>query len=180
MSPVSTDDFLSSVFGQTNTDRSQYPGVSDATTPDELNYQYYRNLILNSAYLFKSKGTRKSIETLMALIGAPEALIEFNEYIYLADQRINVRQFNTQFAQISGGTYTQELPTLEAGYTYKIRSIEYTGFTTTTVIQDVNITEDEYPMDVFGYPKAPVNTENYFFDVKTIKMNYGKEASIFP
>jgi len=164
MSPVSTDDFLSSVFGQTNTDRSQYPGISDATTPDELNYQYYRNLILNSAYLFKSKGTRKSIETLMALIGAPDALVEFNEYIYLADQRINVNQFNTQFAQISGGTYTQELPTLEAGNTYRLRNVEYTGFTTTTVIKDVNITKDEYPMDDLGFPKAPPNTEDFFFE----------------
>jgi hypothetical protein len=103
-----------------------------ATTPDELNYQYYRNLVFNSAYLFKSKGTRKSIETLMALIGAPDALVEFNEYIYLADQRINVNQFNTQYAQISGGTYTQEhYQHLMAGNTYMLRGVEYTGFTTT-------------------------------------------------
>ena len=82
----------------------------------------------------------------------------------MADQRINVEQFNTQFAQISGGTYTQELPTLEAGNTYRLRNFEYTGFTTTTVIKDVNITKDEYPMDDLGFPKAPPNTisKKYF------------------
>jgi hypothetical protein len=72
----------------------------NAQTPDELNYQYYRNLILNTAYLFKSKGTRKSIETLMRLIGAPDALVEFNEYVYLADQKININKFNSQLCSV--------------------------------------------------------------------------------
>ena len=103
------------LFGTTNNNASVYPGISQQQTPDELNYQYYRNLILNSAFLFKSKGTRKSIEILMRLIGAPEALVEFNEYVYLADQKINLSQFDTQFAQISGGTYVQQIQILEAG-----------------------------------------------------------------
>ena len=40
---------------------------------------------MNTAYLFKSKGTRKAIEFLFRFIGAPEALVEFNEYVVLAD-----------------------------------------------------------------------------------------------
>jgi hypothetical protein len=94
ISPITEDDFLGSVFGQKNKDNSQFTGTSQKQTPDELNYQYYRNLVLNSAYLFKSKGTRKSIEILLRMVGAPEALTEFNEYIYLADQKINLRQFD--------------------------------------------------------------------------------------
>ena len=46
----------------------------------------------------------------MRLIGAPDALIEFNEHIYLADQRINMVKFDTEFAQLSGGTYVNEAP----------------------------------------------------------------------
>jgi hypothetical protein len=94
-SPITNDDFLGSVFGQKNVDKSAFSGVGQSQTPDELNYQYYKNLVLNSAYLFKSKGTRKSIETLMRLIGAPDALVEFNEYVYLADQKINMSDFNS-------------------------------------------------------------------------------------
>jgi len=165
ISPITNDAFLSSVFGQKNSEPSLYSGLSKSSTPDELNYQYYRNLILNSAYLFKSKGTRKSIEILMRLIGAPDALIEFNEYVYLADQRINLNQFNTQFVSISGGTYVQEIPTLEDGNIFFIFGNKYTGFTTQTIIQDANITIEEYPMDEEGYPRAIDDSEAYFFQI---------------
>ena len=165
ISPISETELLTSVFGTTNNNASVYPGISQQQTPDELNYQYYRNLVLNSAFLFKSKGTRKSIEILMRLIGAPEALVEFNEYVYLADQRINLSQFDTQFAQISGGTYVQQIPILEAGNIFSIFGNTYTGFTTTGDIQDVNITIDEYPMDEYGYPTTPTNSESYFFQM---------------
>jgi len=165
ISPITNDDFLSSVFGQKNSDQSMYSGLSKSSTPDELNYQYYRNLILNSAYLFKSKGTRKSIEVLLRLIGAPEALVEFNEYVYLADQKINLEQFNTQFVNISGGTYVEEIPTLDDGDIFFIFGNPYTGFTTQTTIQDVNITIDEYPMDNEGYPKAIQDSDSYFFQI---------------
>ena len=165
ISPISETELLTSVFGTTNNNASVYPGISQQQTPDELNYQYYRNLVLNSAFLFKSIGTRKSIEILMRLIGAPEALVEFNEYVYLADQRINLSQFDTQFAQISGGTYVQQIPILEAGNIFSIFGNTYTGFTTTGDIQDVNITIDEYPMDEYGYPTTPTNSESYFFQM---------------
>ena len=75
ISPITNDQLLDSVFSAGS---NNFSGLSVGMTPEELNYQYYRNLILNSAYLFKSKGTRKSIEILLRLIGAPEALIEFN------------------------------------------------------------------------------------------------------
>lgn len=162
-SPTTNEDFLSSVFGNTNT--PNYPGYARALTPTELNYQYYRNLILNSAYLFKSKGTRRSVEFLMRLIGAPDALIEYNENIYLADQKINLDQFYYQYAQISGGTYVQSTPSYLPGTTYKIKGQTYTAFTTTDTYSDVNVTLEDYPIDINGYPAAPVNTESYFFQV---------------
>jgi hypothetical protein len=165
ISPITNDEFLSSVFGQKNSPKSNFQGISKSQTPDELNYQYYRNLILNSAYLFKSKGTRKSIEILLRLIGAPEALVEFNEYVYIADQKINLNQFNTQYTQISGGTYLQELPTLDPTNIFSIYGVSFTGFTTTNVIQDVNIDIGEYPIDEEGYPASPIDDENYYFQI---------------
>jgi len=162
-SPITNEDFLSSVFGNTST--PTYPGYARALTPTELNYQFYRNLILNSAYLFKSKGTRRSIEFLLRMIGAPESLIEYNEHIYLADQKINLDQFDYQWAQISGGTYVQNQPGYLAGQTYKIKGRTFTAFTSTQNYEDVSVTLDDYPMDREGFPKAPVNTESYFFQL---------------
>ena len=162
-SPITNEDFLSSVFGNTST--PTYPGYARALTPTELNYAFYRNLILNSAYLFKSKGTRRSIEFMMRLIGAPESLIEYNEHIYLADQRINLDQFAVQFAAISGGTYVESTPSYLPGQTFKIKGKTFTAFTTVDTYTDVQIELDDYPIDIQGYPKAPRDTESYFFQL---------------
>jgi hypothetical protein len=163
ISPISEQDFLESVFGQKNVSQSQFTGVSKPTTPDELNYQFYRNLILNTAYLFKSKGTRKSIENLLKLIGAPDALVEFNENIYLADGKINLEQFNSRFLFISGGTSINEIPVLEPANTFKIQGKIYTGFTTQLDINDANVSLDDYPIDSEGFPYSPPDSEDYFF-----------------
>jgi hypothetical protein len=162
-SPITNEDFLSSVFGNTTT--PTYPGYARALTPTELNYSFYRNLIINASYLFKSKGTRRSVEFLMRLIGAPDALIEFNEHIYLADQRINLDQFYTQWAKISGGTYVENTPSYLPGQTYRIKGKIYNGFTSTATYQDVNIKLEDYPIDAMGFPSAPINTEDYFFQL---------------
>lgn len=162
-SPITDEDFLSSVFGNTST--PTYPGYARALTPTELNYAFYRNLILNSAYLFKSKGTRRSIEFMLRLIGAPESLIEYNEHVYLADQKINLDQFYTQYAAISGGTYVQNTPGYLTNSTFKIKGQTFTAFTTVDTYTDVQIELDDYPVDSEGYPKAPRNTETYFFQL---------------
>ena len=164
ISPITNEDFLSSVFGEKNKNVSEFAGSSQQQTPDELNYQYYRNLILNSAYLFKSKGTRKSVEILLRLIGAPDALVDFNEYIYLAGQRINMDDFNSSYAAISGGTYVKYVPTFDLGETYKVLGVEYTGFTSTAILKDVNVSLSDYPIDSEGYPSTPPNTEDYFYE----------------
>jgi hypothetical protein len=101
----------------------------------------------------------------MRLIGAPDSLIEFNEHIYLADQRINLDQFYTQWASISGGTYVEDTPTYLPGETYKIKGKVYSGFTSTATYEDVNIKLEDYPIDALGFPAAPLNTEDYFFQL---------------
>ena len=163
ISPITNDEFLKSVFGEKNYDASHFTGVATKQTPDELNYQYYRNIILNSAFLFKSKGTRKSIEVLMRLIGAPDALVDFNEYVYVADRRININEFHTKFAQISGGTYIQETPVLDPTNVFSIMGVQYTGYTSSYTIKDANVSRGDYPIDSEGFPQAPDDTEEYFF-----------------
>jgi hypothetical protein len=162
ISPITNENFLSSVYSTTGV--TQYEGYSREFTPTELNYQFYRNLILNSAYLFKSKGTRRSIEFTMRLVGAPDALIEFNEHVYLADQRINMSQFDQQFAQITGGTYTEIITEYVPGDLFKIYGEEYTAFTSSSEVFLVDQVREDYPVDDFGYPKAPTENDDYFFE----------------
>ncbi len=161
-SPISQEELLQAVF---TTQPNKFPGLQIGPTPEEINYQFYRNLILNSAYLFKSKGTRKSIECLLRMVGAPEALIDFNEYVYVADQRINMSDFDQQYAQLSLGIATIEYPVLETTNVFSIQGIQYTGFTTTVTDFNVTTTRDDYPVDLIGCPRMPVATEDYFFQI---------------
>jgi len=161
-SPISNEELLQAVF---TTQPNTFPGLQIGPTPEEINYQFYRNLILNSAYLFKSKGTRKSIECLLRMVGAPEALIDFNEYVYVADQRINMSEFAKQYIQITGGTYNLQVPVLQGDNLYYIQGVQYTGFTTTSVNSNVLTVRDDYPVDAFGCPQMPTPSESYYFQI---------------
>ena len=135
ISPITTFGLNQTIY---NTSSSViYPGQSKEQTPEQVNFQYFKNLILNSAYLYKTKGTRKSIEYIMRLIGAPEQLIEFNEYIYLADQKISVDEFETQFAQISGGTKLDKVTSLNSNIQFSIQSVNFTGYVANSIITSV-------------------------------------------
>lgn len=162
ISPITNDGFLNSVFGAQN--QSIYPGQTRDKTPDEINYQFYRNLILNSGYLFRSKGTRNSIKSLLAFAGAPKALVEFNEIVYVADGPINMERFNGEFINISGGTKVEEVPVLDPSITFSIQGTTYTGFTTTTTIEAVDSVRQDYPVDDDGYPTKPAVNNDFFFE----------------
>lgn len=161
ISPITNEDFIDSVFNPSS--KRIYDGQAVANTPTELNYQYYRNLILNSAYMFRTKGTRKSIEYIMRFIGAPDALIEFNEVVYVADAKININDFEEQYAKISGGTAYVETPVFDSANTFKIHGVTYTGYTTNGVIKQVTTTLSDYGIDSEGYPKSPVATDSNFY-----------------
>jgi len=81
----------------------------------------------------------------------------------LADQKINMTNFYSQFGQISGGTYLNEVPAYDPGNTFKLKGVTYTAFTTQDTYEDVSVTELDYPVDAQGYPKAPPQTESLFF-----------------
>ena len=162
ISPITNEDFLTSIFGTKN--KSIYPGFQNDPTPNQLNFQFYRNLILNSAYLFKSKGTRHSIEAIMRMVGAPKDLIEFNEIVYIADGPINVKRFEGEYLKMSGGTKVDDVPALDPNIVYNIQGVAYTGFTTSKYVSQTDATRGDYPMNEYGYPKRPVTNNEYFFE----------------
>jgi hypothetical protein len=72
---------------------AQYSGHTVGLTPVEADIELWRRLILNTPWIWKSKGARKSIEFLLRFIGAPQGLVKFNEYIYKADAPLDMDLF---------------------------------------------------------------------------------------
>ncbi len=83
------------------TSQSTYSGQSVGYTPVEADIELWRRIILNSPWIWKSKGARKTIEFFLRFIGTPEGLITFNEHIYKANGPINV-DFFKQILQLQG------------------------------------------------------------------------------
>ena len=148
---LNNNTFLNNVLGVSV---PEYSGTSVSMTPAELDIELYRRILLNTGYLFKSKGTRKSIEFLLGLLGAPEALVEFNEYVVLADAKININKFYDNWSFISGGTY--ETKTIKY-------SIPFSSFTYVTGTTTHPFTLSDYPITSEGYPKVPRITDNFYF-----------------
>lgn len=88
VSTYSEDDLMKSFLGE-NQD-TIFSGQTKNLTPVETDIELWRRLIINSGHLFKSKGTRNCIDFLFRIIGAPESLVSFNEYVYLVDKKIDV------------------------------------------------------------------------------------------
>ena len=75
--------------------KSTFEGYSVGYTAVEADIELWRRIILNTPWIWKSKGTRKSIEFLFKFIGTPLGLIKFNEYIYLAENKIDINLFQS-------------------------------------------------------------------------------------
>ena len=90
VSSIADDDLISSYL---TPEGATYGGYSRGLTPQEADVEMWRRLILNSAWIWKSKGTRKAVEFFFKFIGAPEGLIHFNEYIYKAKEPIDMVLF---------------------------------------------------------------------------------------
>lgn len=90
VSSILENDLLSNYV---KTSASSYSGQSSSLTPVQADVELWRRLILNSPWIWKSKGARKSIEFLLRFIGTPKGLVTFNEYVYKADGPINIDLF---------------------------------------------------------------------------------------
>ena len=135
---------------RTNT---QYLGVSIGKTLIEAEYEFYRRLLTNLSQLYKSKGTRQSLEFFLKFLGAPNQLIRINEFVYDVKSKINLDYAGDIYETIQG-TKTEYVIT---GYT----GSAYTGG---TITGSTNLTRDEYPIDEDGLPRkvTSVNSDIYF------------------
>lgn len=96
--------------------QSSYSGYSVGLTAQEADHELWRRLILNTPWLWKSKGTRKSVEFLFKFIGTPLGLISFNEHVYVAQNKIDMDVFQQVLALNNVSTDLSLYPVSLSGY----------------------------------------------------------------
>jgi hypothetical protein len=103
--------------------------LTKGTTPAELDIELWRRILINSSYLYKSKGTRKSIEFILRLVGIPDEIFELNEYIYLAEKKLDAIDTLNKIYQNSTtddpNILLQKMPFDSDGYPTVPLSIKY-------------------------------------------------------
>lgn len=95
---------------------NNFDGLSRGLTDTEAEVELWRRIILNTPWLWKSKGTRKAIEFLFKFIGAPDGLITFNEYIYVAENVIDMDNLRFLMNFFNGSTDVSELNVDDNGF----------------------------------------------------------------
>ena len=131
---------------------SVYNGQSIGKNLIESEYEFYRRLLVNLSHIYKSKGTRNSIEFFLRFLGAPEPMIKINEYVYKVKSKLK-ESTQTDLYDLIQGTKTEYVIT---GYT----SGDFDGGTITGT---TNLTRDEYPIDTDGLPRKITNTNDDIF-----------------
>lgn len=161
ISPINNSDLLGTIYSSNS--ESSFSGKSKKETANEISYQYYRNLILNTAYLFKSKGTLRAIESLLNIAGIPKSLVEMSESVYLVDNPVNIDTFNTNFESINEGTVLFNDVILDGNSSVSVLGIPYTAYQSINRYEITTNTREDYPVGDDGYPKAPRHTEDMFY-----------------
>jgi hypothetical protein len=64
-----------------NNNQIVFSDTTNSKTLKELQYEKQKRLLINLFYLYQTKGTLKCVEQLVKLIGSPEGLVLFNEYV---------------------------------------------------------------------------------------------------
>ncbi len=94
----------------------EFSGTSTNLTQEQIGVDLYRRLILNVAWMWKSKGSRKAIEFLFRFIGAPELLVNFNEYVVLVDKPLDIEEIKKLLYIYTGNANTSQIPYDDNGY----------------------------------------------------------------
>lgn len=62
--------------------QAQFTDLNSSQTQEALQHEKQKRLLLNLLFLYQTKGTHKSIEKLVSLLGAPDGLVLFYEYAF--------------------------------------------------------------------------------------------------
>lgn len=86
----------------TPSEETQFGGTSRGLSSKELDIELWRRLVINAWWLFKSKGTRKVVEFFLRLFGVNECLVELDEFVYLAKDKLDTGDTILQLRKVLG------------------------------------------------------------------------------
>lgn len=96
---------------------------SPTTTAYQANLILWKKILSNINWLYKKKGTRDALTFIFKLVGAPDEIVNFNEFVY----KIN-RTNNTMVKTIGYTTGNFPTPILETTYLPKVNENGYINY----------------------------------------------------
>jgi len=151
---------------------SVFDGLLVGKTLIEAEYEFYRRLLVNLTHLYKSKGTRVSIEFFLKFLGAPEPMIKIDEHVYNVTKLPNNPDLETDLYDVIQGTKVDTVITGTTAVTGSIFTY-YSGgttgltsgytFATGSVTSSSTLSRDEYPIDENGLPRKTTNLSSDIF-----------------
>ena len=103
----------------TEVNNSVFNQETTGLTIQELDTELWRRLVINAWWLFKSKGTRKVIEFFLKLFNINEDLVDFNEYVYVTEKKLNKQAIISKLNDLLGFgviDYDERLPVDDEGF----------------------------------------------------------------
>lgn len=165
---------------------SSYSGQTVGLTPIESELEFWRRLIINSPWIWKSKGTRKTIEFLFKLIGTPTGLVTFNEYVYVAEKTIDIDLF-MRILNSQGLTHFN----LDEAYVFKMiwgGQVEYyyipivgmdiNLFLSIASNAGINLTMSNFSSNLYIYQPSTANQAITFRELMTENNVIAEDANI--
>lgn len=86
----------------TDVDFFEFMGQVDNNnkTLEDYNLDLWRRFLTNINWLYKRKGTREPISFIFKIIGAPDCLVNFNEFVYKIQRNLDISVQNVPFNTI--------------------------------------------------------------------------------
>jgi hypothetical protein len=152
-------DTLETIFGDnfslvdynTSDETPTFQGHSKGYSPKEIEVEFWRRLVINAWWLWKSKGTRKVLEFFLKMFGISDTFIDLDEYVYVASKRLDTAKVLQQIEEY----------------------FEIIG----EPIDADELTITNYPMDEFGYPRPLDNNDELYFQSDGGWYNGGTEIT---
>ena len=118
-----------------------YPSHADGYTVEDANFEFYRRLLLNSRAILAAKGTKRSIEMVMALFGYYS--LNFLEHTYhevMRDGDIKTVRWNSDKANVDCLTEKEKKKLLT--YSYDMSEYVYVAGSGSTMWNNDNVIEE--------------------------------------
>lgn len=161
---VNEDELVKSFLNLDDSERN----LNKDLLPPEIDIELWRRILINTNYLWKSKGTRESIKSMFKLIGIPEPFINITEYVYTVDGKIDPRDVKLSIDDFP----TKSLPYDINGYPIAPLENKYFYFQTSGDTDSGQAYLNVFRNVGFDLLKTVDNKKSWIYTGNTIRKHY--------